>query len=93
MNKPGSNMARSVPKEYQSFSNYLDRDAVATAAIAAAVCAPIAVISGGQVSNVFDGLATSGANTINRFVIESILGTDVSLIQTSVEYIIPIFEP
>ncbi|MBP3451350.1 MAG: RHS repeat-associated core domain-containing protein, partial [Agathobacter sp.] len=91
-NKTTPPLPNDAPEEYQSFLNYIDTNSVISSAISAAICAPFAV-GGGVIVDRALGVGTAGLSRVSQFIAESAMGANVSMLQTSVEYIIPIFEP
>lgn len=91
-NKTTPPLPNDAPEEYQSFLNYIDTNSVISSAISAAICSPFAV-GGGVIVDRALGVGTAGLSKVSQFIAESAMGANVSMLQTSVEYIIPIFEP
>lgn len=86
-----NNTSKCVPKKYQSFDNYIARNSIAAAAVSAGICAPVSVAAGTQICATFVDLAKGGINTISQFIAEGTISINVSVLQTTVEYIIPLF--
>ena len=91
-NKKSTPVPNDTQEDYQSFLNYIDTNSVISSAISAAICAPFAV-GGGVIVDRALGVGTAGLSRVSQFIAESAMGANVSMLQTSVEYIIPIFGP
>lgn len=68
-------------------------DEIAKAAIITAAFVPLSVVGGAVVNVAYANMAKSSMNSVSRFVAEWAIGENVSMLQTSTEYVIQIFEP
>ena len=87
------NIENLIQRKYLSYSEYIDVDEIAKAAIITAAFVPLSVVGGAVVNVAYANMAKSSMNSISRFVAEWAIGENVSMLQTSTEYVIQIFEP
>ena len=87
------NIENLIQRKYLSYSEYIDVDEIAKAAIITAAFVPLSVVGGAVVNVAYANMAKSSMNSVSRFVAEWAIGENVSMLQTSTEYVIQIFEP
>lgn len=81
-----------IPEEYPSFMDYIDTGEILKSGIMAAAFVPLSVGGGSLVNTVFDTATQSSLTSIARFIAEGAVSGNVSMLQTSSEYAIQIFE-